>query len=239
MSAYSPRTQQAARSAQEAAAWTRSVCGALGIEGGPRYLYAAVFFDLVARVTERISEDPPRSDFTTSTHVRPRFATPQYIETDDPSERIALESAEAADWSEAYLAAHLRAFERLQGARKADRSSEAAQRAEEAVKHARAAGRALQTLSARVGDLSGMAQERRVRSDRRGKPRLSDVSEGAQAILFRGGLRIRDLENVLQRTRLEDAAGARDRLLLASNTFRDFASVLSSWEPTPPTEISL
>jgi hypothetical protein len=238
---YSPKTQGAARSAQEAAESTRSVCGVLGIEGSPRFLYAAAFFDLLARVAERIAEDPPRLDFTVSTHVRPRFATPRYIETEDPSEGTALATAEAADWAEAYLAAHLRAFERLQGAHKAGRDSEAFQRAEEAVRHARASGRALQTLSARTAELAERVDERQQAPSRgrEGRPQLTDINDKALAVLFRGGLRIRDLENVLQGTRLEDADGATDRLRLSSSAFGEFASAMARWEPTPPSELSL
>jgi hypothetical protein len=242
VSAYSPKTQQVARSAQTAAEWTRSACGAYGIEGGPYYLYAAVFFDLLGKVAKEIAEDPPRSDFTVSTQVRRRFATPQYIETDDPPARAALETAEAANWSEAHLGAHLRAFERLQGARRAGRNAEAAAREEEAVRHARTSDRSLRRVAARVGELARQVEGeagQRVPPERRGRPQLTDVDDDSQAILFRGGLRIQDLESVLRGTDLEDFKVAPDRLRSASDSFEGLAAEMASWEPPSPAETSL
>lgn len=241
MPQYSPDTKSAARAGQEAAEWTRSISGALGIEGNHRYLYAAAFFDLLARVAGRISEDPPRKDFATSTHVRPRFAKPDYISTDAPFEQLALEAADSADDAERHLAAHLRAFERFQGALKADRGAEADQRIEEARMQARLSSRALRRVA---NPVSGIADQlaaaepgELARSDRRGRPHIGDVSEEALAILFLGGLRIRDLENVLRGTRLEDANGAARQLRSAAESFRDFAAQMADW--TPPTETDL
>jgi hypothetical protein len=241
---YTPSTKNSARSAQEAAEWTRSACGALGIEGSPRYLYAAAFFDLLARVTKRIAEDPARSDFTTSTHVRPQFATPQYIQAEERSESLALEAAETADHAEAYLAAHLRAFERMQGALKADRASEASQREEEAIKHARAGGGALQALAARLEDMVeaiSVEPRREIGADeiRTGRPQRTDVSTEALAVLFLGGLRIRDLEKVLRGTRLEDSRVAPNRFRSASTAFQRFGSAMTEWNPPRESELSL
>jgi hypothetical protein len=186
-----------------------------------------------------MADDPPRTDFATSTRVRARFATPQYIEPEDPSERAALEAARAADWAEAYLAAHLRAFERLQGARRAGRNPEAQQRAEEAAEHARASGRALQSLADRLADLERHSSARGRFGERTGRPHLTDVSEEAQAIMFLGGLRIRDLDNVLQGTRLEDARVSTERFRDASATFAQFASVMAQWTPPSAPELAM
>lgn len=244
MPSYTPDTKSSARSAQKAAEWTRSACGALGIEGSSRYLYAAAFFDLLARVAGRIAEDPARSDFTTSTHVRPRFATPQYIQAEERSESLALEAAETADHAEANLAAHLRAFERMQGALKAGRAPEAGQRAEEAVKHARASGTALRALATRLEEMAEVtAVEPRGQSPadeaRRGRAQRTDVNTEALAILFLGGLRIRDLENVLKGTRLEDSRVAPQQFRAASAAFQRFGLAMTEWNPPQESELFL
>jgi hypothetical protein len=117
-------------------------------------LYAAAFFDLLARVAGRIFEDPPRGDFKTSTHVRTKFATPIYIATDAPLGRLALEAAQAADDAERHLAAHLRAFERFQGALGAGRQPEADQRAVESQRYARLGGDSLYRLAHPVAGIA-------------------------------------------------------------------------------------
>ena len=190
--------KSAADAGQEAAEWTRSITGTLGIEGNHRYLYAAAFFDLLAKVAGRITKDPPRKDFTTSTHVRSRFAKPTYIETEIPFERLALEAAAAADDAEAHLAAHLRAFERFQGAFNADRKPEADQRAVEARKHAQMGSRALRRLANPVDSIAESFVEFKRMESRSGRPRIGEVDKETLAILFLGGLRVRDLENVLR-----------------------------------------
>jgi hypothetical protein len=239
LSDYSPETKRHARAAQRAAEWTRSACGGLGIEGNPRYLYAAFFFDLLAKAAEGIADDPPRRDFRTATRVRPSLATTQYIETDEPSDRVVLATAETADSAQRYLAAHLRACERMQGARNARHELEARQRADEATGHAHSASRALEQLSARMLELA-KAEARHSSSEwPRGRPRLTDVSASAQAVLFLGGLRNRDLEVVLRGTRLEDAALADERFTGASESFRQFGLVMATWTPSSEPDLSL
>jgi hypothetical protein len=239
---YSPETKSSARAGQEASEWTRSICGALGIDGYHRYLYAAAFFDLLARVTGRIAEDPPRSDFTISTHVRPRFATPGYIQTNVRFERLALEAAEAADDAEAHLAAHLRAFERFQGAVKAQRPAEASERIGEALTQARTSSQALRQLadpvSAIADELSGASGLSRMEG-RSGRPRIDQVSEEGLGVLFLGGLRIRDLENVLSGTRLDDTKVAARRLVTAAKRFRELSGVLERWAPPDESDLVL
>ena len=244
MPRYSPETKSAARAGQEAAEWSRSISGALGIEGNPRLLYAAAFFDLLARVAGRIYEDPPRRDFTTSTHVRPTFATPAYIATDDSFERMALEAAQAADDSERRLAAHLRAFERLQGALAADRKAEADQRAIEAERYAQMGAHSLYQLADPVTAIAeqlaaGSSRERDTQTGRRGRPSIDEVSEDALALLFLGGLRIRDLENILSGTRLEDTEVAVEHLLAAAENFRDFGRAMDRWVPPRDVDLAL
>jgi hypothetical protein len=215
----------------------------MGLEGRHSYLYAAAFFDLLARVAGRIVADPPRKDFRTSTRVRARFAKPQYLMTDEPSERLALEAAEAADHSEAYLAAHLRAFERLQGARQTGDHEAAAERAAEAVSHAHTSGGALRRLSTLVAELPQEPVAEREglggRDRRSGRPRLSDVDRESLAVLFLGGLRLRDLENVLRGTRMQDSEVAADRLPAAAAAFRDLGEAMEAWEPPSESEPQL
>lgn len=242
MPQYSPETKGVARAGQEAAEWSRSISGALGIEGNHRLLYAAAFFDLLARVAGRIFEDPPRNDFTTSTHVRAKFATPTYIETDAPLERLALEAAQAADDAERHLSAHLRAFERFQGALGAGRQPEADQRATEAERHAQLGGRSLYRLAGPVAAIAEQLTavqepERGSQKGRHGRPRVDEISKDALAVLFLGGLRIRDLENILAGTRFEDADVAANRLLQAAERFHDFGRTMDHW--TPPREPDL
>lgn len=234
----------AAGAGQEAAEWSRSICGALGIEGSPRFLYAAAFLDLLARVAERISADPPRKDFTVSTHVRARFATPARISTDAPFERLALEAAEAADAAEAHLAAHLRAFERFQGAVNAGASVDADQRLEEARSQARMSSRPLRRLTDVVTAIAdhpylAQAQEPRSERSRSGRPGIDEVSQEAQALLFLGGLRIRDLENVLRGTRLSDSRIATERLPLAADRFRRLGDEMEEWSPPEEPDLVL
>ncbi|HEX6603042.1 MAG TPA: hypothetical protein VF030_10410, partial [Solirubrobacterales bacterium] len=234
----SPQTKGTAESAKRAAEWTRSACGGLGIGDNPRYLYVAFFFDLVAIVAGEIAADPPRKDFTVSARVRPRFATPQYIETPEHDDEVLLATAAAADSAELYLAAHLRAFERMQGALQADKGAEARQRAEEAVEHAHSSGRALEELAARTRELAEIQpQAESARARREGRPHLPEVSREAHSILFLGGLRIRDLKQVLQGTNLEDAAVANQRFAESSLSFQAFGEEMSGW--TPPSEPAL
>jgi hypothetical protein len=233
---YSPDTKTAASAGQEAAEWTRSICGVAGLESHPRYLYAAAFFDLLARVAGRIVADPPRKDFGVSTRLRSRFATPHLIATEDRRERLALEAAEAADTAEAYLAAHLRAFERLQGAEQASDRAAAAEREGESVRLAHMSGQALRDLSRLVAEISEGVPSSPDRDPerRRGRPQLGEVDREALATLFLGGLRLRDLENVLRGTRLEAAVGAPERLVAAAGSFRRFGDTMTGW--TPPRE---
>jgi hypothetical protein len=207
-------------------------------------LYAAAFFDLLARVAGRIFEDPPRRDFMTSTHVRARFATPTYIATDAPLERLALEAAQAADDAERHLAAHLRAFERFQGALEADRQPEANQRAAESQMYAHLGGDSLNRLVHPVAAIAEQlattsAHEGSRHIGQSGRPRVDDVSEAALAVLFLGGLRIRDLENVLAGTRLEDADAGAKRLQQAADGFRKFGRAMNDWSPPSNPDLAL
>lgn len=236
---YSAGTKRAARAGQGASEWTRSICGAIGIEGNHRYLYAAAFFDLLAKVTGRIATDPPRRDYTVSTRTRLRFATPSHIATEDEFEQLALEAAERADDAEVWLAAHLRAFERTQGARKAQREAEAGEREAEAVRYAEASGQALHQLAAPLTEIAGRLAERPEPGERSGHPRLGEVSEEALAVLFLGGLRIRDLENVLSGTRLEDRRVAGKGLLESAQTFDRLGTEMEGWTPPEQPELSL
>jgi hypothetical protein len=230
--------KSAADAGRKAAEWTRSITGTLGIEGNHRYLYAAAFFDLLTKVAGQITEDPPRKDFTTSTRVRPRFAKPTYIETDVPFERLALEAAAAADDAEAHLAAHLRAFERFQGAFNAGRKPEAAQRGVEARNHAQLSSRALRQLANPVDSIAkGLWPDSRRVETRSGRPRIDEVDKETLAILFLGGLRVRDLENVLQGTSFDDINAAAKHLSSAAESFREFGEAMEHW--VPPTESDL
>lgn len=244
MPKYSPETKRAAESGQQAAAWTRSICGALGIEGRHYYLYLAAFFDLLFHVSGHIAADPPRPDFKTSTKVRPRLSRPDYISTDDRFEALALKAAAAADDAEAQLAAHLRAFERLQGASKANRRAEASARAEEARRYARSSGHALRQLAGPVAEIAAeLSENSRPRQSnrdvRRGRPQVNQVSRDALAIFFLGGLRIRDLENVLHGIEQEDSSQAVRRLNSAAKTFREFGRTMEDWIPPQESEFPL
>lgn len=241
MPRYSPEVKSAAHAGQEAAEWSRSISGAFGIEGSHRYLYAAAFFDLLARVAGRIYEDPPRRDFTVSARPRTRSATPSRIRTDDPFERLGLEAAETADEAEALLAAHLRAFERFQGALRAGDRAAGRQRSDEAQRYAgmgSGALRRLATLVTSIAEDPSASERRRDRpAARRGRPRVDEVGRESLSTLFLGGLRIRDLENVLSGVRLEEASAATPRLLSAAEGFRQFAEAMARW--TPPTDSEL
>ncbi len=235
--AYERQTRDAAQAAHQAADWTRSICTALGISQGPRFLYAAVFFELFGRVAQRIANDPARDDFTSSTRRRLTFATPEYIHSDDPAEQAALRAALAADEAEANLAAHLRAFERFQGAYARGRESDAAQRGKEATRYAHSSGVTLQNVStslldliASLGDDWGERQSASLtRRIKRVQP--TDIDEETLAVLFLGGLRIRDLENILTRSRQPDPQSAPKHLSNAPKAFELFAERMMQWRP--------
>jgi hypothetical protein len=68
---------------------------------------------------------------------------------------------------------------------------------------------------------------------------LHEVGKEALAVLFLGGLRIRDLENILAGTRLEDADVGEKRLARAANSFREFGRAMNDWTPPSNADLAL
>lgn len=238
MTAYSHPFRQAADASRRAAEWTRWVCAVVGVSSGPHWLYAAAFFEMLARISGEMASDPPRPDFETATRVRNRFAEPQHIATEDLLGSTAIRTAVAVDEAERYLGAHLRAFERLQEALRRGGSSVVAERRGEAIEYAREGSAALGEVAASLEELipllprdwpEQLGPEQQERVARLTPP---EIEPDTLALLFLGGLRVRDLQNALVPiAQLPESGSAQGELMSAPGAFRDLGDRLSRWSP--------
>lgn len=241
MAAYSHSFRVAAEAARRAAEWTRLVCASVGVSGSAHWLYAACFFEMLARVSGDLAADPPRYDFDTTTRAGARHATPAFVVTERPVEDAAIGTAVAADQSVRYLSAHLRAFERFQGAR-GSRTKTAkmatALRREEAVDFAEQAGRALNGLADSLSGLTDFLPPKWTtrltpeHQNRISQLNPSDIEDDALALLFLGGLRVNNLQDALTPiSELSSPDSARTEVEGAPQVFRDLAGQLTRWSP--------
>jgi hypothetical protein len=208
------------------------------VSGSAHWLYAACFFKMLARVSGEVAADPPRPDFGTTTRVGGRHATPEFIAIQAPAEELALAAAAAADESARYLSAHLRAFERFQGAKRSRAKAAAAERREEAVDFAEQAGEALARVAGALDGLVGAlppkwtTQLTPEHQSRIAQLQVSEMDADSLALLFLGGLRISNLQDALTPiTELFSLESARTELEGAPQAFRDLAGHLGGWSP--------
>lgn len=238
MSAYSHRFRAAAEATYRAADWTRIVCAGVGVSGAAHWLYSAFFFELLARVSKELAADPPRDDFDKPTRVGARHATPEFLDPQRPVEQLAVSTAVAADESARYMGAHLRAFERLQGAQSKRSESAAALHLQLAVKFA---GEASGSLEALASELDGLFRhlpagwvDRLTPEQQHEAARLrpQGLDEAALAFLFLGGLRVNNLEDAVAASEeLSSPDSARAEVEAAPETFREIARLLARWSP--------
>lgn len=193
---------------------------------------------MLARVSGDLAADPPRPDFDTTTRAGVRHATPAFVAAQGPAEKLALGTGVAADDSARYMSAHLRAFERLQGARRSRAKTAAALRGEEAVDFAKQASEALVRLA---GELDGLIEflppkwATRLTPEHQGRiAQLEppEVEADALALLFLGGLRVNNLQDALTPiTELSSPDSPRIELEGAPQVFRELAGRLTRWSP--------
>ena len=101
-----------------------------------------------------MSEDPPRTDFDSATRARRPYARPEFVLGEDPTTaRTAVAAGAAADLSAAYLGAHLRAYERYQGAIERESLPDARSRSNEAISFARDGAASLDNAANRLEEL--------------------------------------------------------------------------------------
>lgn len=214
------------------------VCAVAGVSGSAYWLYSACFFGMLARVSGDLAADPPRKDFDTPTRVGARHAMPEFISPEGPVEELALNTAVAADESARNMSAHLRAFERLQGARKERAKPAAALRREEAVGFARKASEALERLASELDGLIGLLPKNWDRlltpeqQDQVGRLQPPDLKKDALALLFLGGLRVSNLQDALTPiNELSSPGAARTKVEATPQVFLDLAGLLARWSP--------
>jgi|SRR5664279_3933270 len=239
MTAYSDRFRAAAEATRRAADWTRIVCAGVGASGSAHWLYSAFFFELITRVSGDLAADPPREDFDKPTRVGARHATPEFVTPISPAERVAVKTAVAADDSARYMGAHLRAFERLQGAQNDRADSAAALHREEAVKFAREASEALGQLASELDELISYLPSdwaRRLTPEQQyqaAQLEPQELDDDALAFLFLGGLRVSNLQDVVAPSNeLSSPDSARTEVEAAPKVFRDLAGYLARWSPS-------
>jgi hypothetical protein len=201
-------------------------------------LYSAFFFELLARVLGELAADPPRDDFEKPTRVRARQATPEFVTPKGPAQEVALSAAVAADESARYMGAHLRAFERLQGARNDRAEAAITLHSDEAVEFAQTASEALRQLASQLEGLirhlppnwsDGLTPEQQHKTARL-EPR--DLEDAALAFLFLGGLRVGNLKDaVAPSEELSSPESAEAEVKAAPTVFLGLADQLSHWSP--------
>lgn len=196
---------------------------------------------MLARVSGDLAADPPRPDFDTTTRAGTRHATPKFVTAQEPVEELALRTAVAADESARYMSAHLRAFERFQGARGSRVKTAkiaAADRREEAIDFAEQASRALISLADDLHALIGFLPPKWAEQltpehqDRIARLKPPEMKVDALALLFLGGLRVNNLQDAFTPiSELSSTDSARIELEGAPQVFRDLAKRLARWSP--------
>jgi hypothetical protein len=187
----------------------------------------------ISKGAQALADDPPDDDFDHRTAVRVtkiRREEAFRLTRGDPVAGAALSVTVQADEAHALMSAHLRAFERFQGAEARGNRSACAARSDEAVRYARDGSRALQHLAEQMSELAAQLVGTDVAP---GMPAALPQGPGSLpdevlGILFLSGLPIQALDQVFQSRTL---SGTIDVLERAIVTTVDLATALAEWDP--------
>jgi hypothetical protein len=137
------------------------------------------------------------------------------------------------------MGAHLRAFERLQGAQNDRADSAAALHREEAVEFAREASEALGQLASELDELISYLPSdwaRRLAPEQQHQAaqlKPQELDDDALAFLFLGGLRVSNFHYVVAPSaELSSPDSARTEVEGAPKVFRELAGHLARWSPS-------
>lgn len=241
---YDPRFREAARVFARASDRAQRYAKGVGlwfaahaeVNRAAFMLLASWGFEEVGRGANAIADDPADFDYDHTTQPGPRrirFEDVARFASEDLIAQDALSAAVASDDAQALMAAHLRAFERFQGAARRHDIQASRRLAGEARSHASKASHALigfsDSVSQMSASLAGVVVPQQMFGTNVRHPR--DLPSDVLAILYVSGLSVAALERVLgalgsftmQTAVLDQAASAS----------REMAAGLESW--TPPT----
>jgi hypothetical protein len=224
--------------------------------------FLAVAAGALAVKAGQVADDPPRSDFKTSTHVtlreinvapvmRRAYGT-QFAERGQPMGTLLEERLRDVGLygfnASAYLDALVRAFERASGALEAEADEFLTARAQEAREFAGDAAGFLKSFAVRAESVpAGLDDEIELREAVAKPDVLQKLRTGpgalihylpdkAMAILFEAGIRIEEVRDLrVPWPRGDDPWGeAAESIKEAGSTAREFADSLGVWKPLIP-----
>lgn len=243
MPAYAQTTRTLASALSDAADWASDATTTIGLgyvavgngTGGAYLIFVGGFFKFLRRTARAIADDPPNDqEFRTPTRARAHRARLEHLFPSDDLERAAFVTAVGTDDADVELSAHLRAFERYQGAALREAAKEASARAGESRRYARLASSGLRHAADGLDGLRDvLAREPldAMRSKASYRSRPEELPKDTLALLYTGGLRIQELERLLSERKGGWGPDLQDVLRSAAKSEREFADHLEVWEP--------
>lgn len=187
----------------------------------------------VGKRSQALADDPPDYDYDHRTMRRPRRIRYEEIESSAEGDEVARKAVAlsvAADDAGSAMSAHLRAFERFQGA--AARNDDRARRlrGEEAVDYARQTSRELVTLAYALSNLRMRLSDLDLRAASvSGVRTAKDLRADVLSLLYLAGLPIPTLESLLrQRATAPAPLGVLDE---AADAAHALAAAFETWMP--------